>query len=252
MPLVVWRNWLQIARERWWPRVEFRELLAVLFVVGAVWSFVELAELIEAGSTQRFDESIVDSLRRPDQRSKPRGPDWLLEVGRDLTALGGPTVLTLVTVATAGYLLLIRKRYAMVLMLLAVISGVVLSTLLKDFFGRERPAGGSALTTVMSYSFPSGHSLLSAIVYLVLGTMLASTESRRAIRVYFMTVALLLTLVVGVSRVLMLVHYPTDVLGGWTAGLAWAVVWWLIACALQHRGAIEPPGNATPAAQSGG
>ena len=107
-------------------------------------------------------------------------------------------------------------------MLLAIVSGVLLSTALKHLFDRDRPPGGSDLASVMTSSFPSGHSMLSAVVYLVLGTMLARTESRRAIRVYIMALAILLTLIVGLSRVFMLVHYPTDVLGGWTAGLGWA------------------------------
>lgn len=81
--------------------------------------------------------------------------------------------------------------------------------------------------------------MLSAIVYLVLGSMLARLESHRALKIYFMVVAVLLTFLVGLSRVYLGVHYPTDVLAGWTAGLAWALVWWLIVRFLQHRGRVE-------------
>jgi len=234
-------NSLQPLRRFTQYRPELSVLLAVLAIVGSAWLFVALGDWVSDGESQSFDAWVNNSLRRPDEPSRPRGPQWLLEVGRDITALGGPVVLTIITLATAGYLLLARKSHAMLLMLLAIVSGVLLSTALKEYFGRERPAGGSDLVSVMTYSFPSGHSMLSAIVYLVLGTMLARSESRRAIRAYFMSLAVLLTLLVGLSRIFMLVHYPTDVLGGWTAGLAWALIWWLIARYLQQRGDVEPP-----------
>ncbi len=144
------------------------------------------------------------------------------------------------TLAAAGYLALLGKRGAMLLMLLAVISGVLVSSTLKGFFERPRPAVGSDLAQVFTSSFPSGHSMLSAVVYLVLGTMLARMERRRRIKAYFITVAVLLTTIVGLSRVYLGVHYPSDVLGGWTAGLAWAIVWWFIARRCERRRITEP------------
>ena len=125
-------------------------------------------------------------------------------------------------------------------MLLAVISGAAASGALKRFFERPRPAVGSDLAEVFTSSFPSGHSMLSAIVYLVLGTMLARMERRRQIKAYFIVVAVLLTTGVGLSRIYLGVHYPTDVLGGWSAGLAWAIVWWFIARYFERRGISEP------------
>ena len=170
----------------------------------------------------------------------PLGPRWLVEAGRDVTALGGVTVLTLMTVAAAGYLALDGKRGAMLLMLSAVVSGAAASGSLKWLFERPRPAVGSDLAEVFTSSFPSGHSMLSAVVYLVLGTMLARMERRRAIRIYFITVAALLTTLVGLSRIYLGVHYPSDVVGGWSAGLAWAIVWWFVARYFERRGISEP------------
>lgn len=214
-------------------------LVAVTVLVASTWIFVEIAQRVRSGDTVGFDEWAVQSLRRPDNPRLPRGPQWTVEMGRDFTALGGVAVLSLMTFAAAVYLLLQRKSHAVALMLLAIVSGVVLSTLLKYYFARPRPGVGSDLTQVITSSFPSGHSMLSAIVYLVLGAMLARLESRWLLKIYFVVIAMLLTFIVGASRVYLGVHYPTDVLAGWTAGLAWALVWWLIARYLQTRGAIE-------------
>ena len=211
-------------------------LAALLALCGLTWGFVELAELVHRGATQAFDEQIVSAWRNPDNPRLPLGPRWLVEAGRDVSALGGVTVLTLMTIAATGYLALLGRRGALALMLLAVVSGSLVSTGLKWCFERPRPAVGSDLAEVFTSSFPSGHSLLSAVVYLVLGTMLARTERRRAIKIYFITVAVLLTTLVGLSRVYLGVHYPSDVLAGWTAGLAWALVWWFVARWCERRG----------------
>ena len=228
----MWQTWSRPA--------ELTVLLGVLAIVAMTWVFIKLADEVVDGETNAFDLRLLEALRDPDNPRLPRGPVWLREAGRDITALGSGTVLTLLTLAVAVYLLLQRLYRAMWLMLLAVGSGAVLSTLLKQFFARPRPEAGSDLTTVISYSFPSGHSMLSAVVYLTLGTMLAQMEKRWALKLYFLLTAMLLTVLVGLSRIYLGVHYPTDVLAGWSAGLAWAILWWLIARTLQRRGSIEP------------
>jgi len=191
------------------------------------------------GDTQHFDEWAIRSLRRADDPATPIGPGWLHEVGRDATALGGMFVLTMVTLAVGGYLAIVRKFHAMLLVLGTTFGGLVLSTILKNSFNRQRPSIVPHLSTVYTSSFPSGHSMLSAIVYLTLGVMLSRLVPNRAAKIYFLLVAMGLTLLVGVSRVYMGVHYPTDVLAGWTAGCVWATICYLIARALQKRGKVE-------------
>ena len=214
-------------------------LVAVLLIVGGTWVFIELADEVREGDTQRFDDWAVRAMRRADDPSRPIGPHWLPEVGRDLTALGGVAVLSLTTAFVAGYLLIVRKYHAMWLVLAATLGGLLISTLLKHLIDRARPDLVPHLSHVYTSSFPSGHSMLSAVVYLTLGALLTRLASERRVKLYFLAAALLLTFLVGVSRVYMGVHYPTDVLAGWTAGLVWALLCWLVARYLQHRGAVE-------------
>src|SRR5688572_18982862 len=232
-----------------WHWLRNHENLIVLFVafliVGGVWAFVEIASEVVEGDTEVFDEWAVTALRMPNPDPPPEkppqvpiGPKWLREVGRDMTALGGVAVVFAVTFAVAAYLAMIRKYHAMWLVLVATLGGLTVSTVLKELFDRPRP-DVDHFSYVYTSSFPSGHSMISAVVYLTLGSLLARLVEQRLVKVYVILVALLLTLLVGVSRVYMGVHYPTDVLAGWTAGLAWAMLCWLVARYLQKRGTVE-------------
>lgn len=214
-------------------------LVACLIVVAGPLAFIQLTDEVKEGATQRFDDWAVRALRRPDAPEIPIGPTWLHEVGRDLTALGGVMVLTLVTFAVAGYLLIIRKYHAMWLVLITTFGGLAISSILKHLIARDRPALVPHLSQVYTSSFPSGHSMLSAVVYLTLGSLLARLAPNFAVKLYFLAIALMLTFLVGMSRIYMGVHYPTDVLAGWTAGLVWACLCWLAARWLQRRGAVE-------------
>jgi undecaprenyl-diphosphatase len=224
---------------RWLGNASPLVLAAVLVVVVASWAFIRIADEVHEGETQHFDDWAIRALRRPNDPAELRGPKWMHEVARDITALGGVTVLLLVTAAVVGYLIIDEKQRGVWLVLTATLGGLGLSTLLKDFFARPRPSGVPHLSSVYTSSFPSGHSMLSAVVYLTLGSLLARLVPQRALKFYFVFVALVLTFLIGVSRVYMGVHYPTDVLAGWAAGLVWALLCWLVARYLQRRGAVE-------------
>jgi len=235
-----WRRLPWLARVfDWIGGHELPVLLAALGMVVGVWGFIEVADEVTEGDSQQFDEWAIRALRQPDDLEKTIGPPWLEEVGRDLTALGGMTVLALVIAAIAGFLWLRRLYGAMWLVLAATLGGWILSTALKLSFARDRPTVVPHLSLVHTSSFPSGHSMLSAVVYLTLGTLLARVVHERSLKAYCLIVALSITVLVGVSRVYLGVHYPSDVLAGWVAGMSWALLCWLIARYLQRRGKVE-------------
>jgi undecaprenyl-diphosphatase len=200
---------------------------------------VAIARGVTGQRVESFDEHFIRSLRQPDDPSVPKGPHRLEDVMRDLTALGNASVLILFVLGVAGFLYVRRQHKALALLFAATLSGRLLNELLKALFDRPRPAAALWLTHVQSPSFPSGHAMDSAVVYLTLAAMLARLVKPLALKLCVLGLAALLSFLVGVSRVYLGVHYPTDVLAGWTAGLAWAVLCWLVASYLQKRGSVE-------------
>jgi undecaprenyl-diphosphatase len=218
---------------QWLGGRDYLVLVAVLLIVAGSWGFIKLLDEVREGATQKFDDRAIRFV------GDHAGPQWLQETGRDITALGGFTVLILVTAAVTGFLLLKRKDRAAAFLLGATIGGIIVSGTLKHFVDRPRPELVAHRSYVYTTSFPSGHSMLSAVVYLTLGSLLARYTKNRKLRLYFLFVALTLVFLVGISRVYMAVHWPTDVLAGWTAGCVWALLCWTVARILQRRGAVE-------------
>lgn len=220
--------------------VELGSLLFLAAIVLAIWGFAELADEVVEGATQGLDQDVLLMLRTPGDLSEPLGPPWLQEMGRDLTALGGVIVLTLTTLAVAGFFLL-RGAYGSMLYLLgAVGGGILLSSVAKEFFDRARPDLVPHGSIVHTASFPSGHSMMAAVAYLTLGVLIARVLPQRRLKVYVLAVAALVTILVGISRVYLGVHWPTDVLAGWLAGAGWALICLLGARLLARRGHVEP------------
>jgi undecaprenyl-diphosphatase len=213
--------------------------VAALLVVLGVVAFIALLDEVREGDSMNFDNRVLRSLRKPDDPAKLVGPWWVHSVVRDVTALGSGVVLLMVVGAVLGFLIMIRRYHMMWLVLVATIGATAINETIKGIVDRPRPTVVPRLTEVTNESFPSGHSAMSAAVYLTLGGLLAQTVSRRRIKLYFVFVAMTVTFLVGISRIALGVHYPTDVLAGWATGLVWALLCWLVARYLQRRGAIE-------------
>ncbi len=224
---------------RFWERMEFSVLLAGIIVAGGLWGFVELTEVARDTATHAFDTEILLFFREAGRPNDPIGPLWMEEAVRDVTALGSMIVLVMVTAVTIFYLLLVRRWRSALLVLVTVGGGQILSSVLKLGIDRPRPDLVSHLAQVQTLSFPSGHAMMAAVTYLTLGTMLAGIVPGRATKIYVLGVAVLVTLMVGVSRLYLGVHWPSDVLAGWCAGFAWAMLCWLVARRLLRRGEPE-------------
>ncbi|MHB1556866.1 MAG: phosphatase PAP2 family protein [Isosphaeraceae bacterium] len=204
-------------------------LVAALVVVSGAWGFIELADEVQDGETRAIDEWLLRSFRNPDDPSDPIGPVWFEESVRDLTALGSSIVVGLVVAAVLGLLLSVRSYRDACLVLGSTVGGQILCVVLKRYFARPRPTLVPGLARVHLSSFPSGHSMLAVVAYLTLGAILAESVPGVRLKLYILSVAMVLAFLVGMSRIYLGVHYPTDVLAGWCAGLSWAVLCWLVA-----------------------
>ncbi len=222
----------------WLGGHELGILLAVAGITGGIWMFAMIADEVKEGGTQSIDRKLLLAMRHPGDLS-PLGPPAVQEAARDVTALGSIVVLGLITFITCTFLALDGKGRMSLFLLISVVSGLIAGVLLKDLFHRPRPDIVPHAAYVATASFPSGHSMMSALTYLTLGALLARSHERRRIKAFFLLLAAMLTLMVGVSRVYLGVHWPTDVLAGWTAGAVWALLSWLVARQLQSRHNIE-------------
>lgn len=196
--------------------------------LGFCYIFVALADEITEGETQQLDERVLLWLRRADDLAVPIGPAWLKGTMLDITSLGGPICLGIFSAALVGLLLIEGQRRVAWLSMLAIGGGAVMSFVLKEIFARPRPSIVPHLREVTNTSFPSGHALSAAIVYLTIGVMLAKAMRGKWAKAYCMFWGALLALLVGLSRIYLGVHYPSDVLGGWIAGLGWASACWIV------------------------
>jgi undecaprenyl-diphosphatase len=226
---------------RWIPRrwPELSVLLLLIGLAGGIWLFMVLADEVAEGETHVLDKAILMAFRDPVDPLRPLGPRWLTEAMRDLTAVGSFLVLGFLTLAATGYLCFRRLFGLSALVLAAAAGGMALSAGLKSLFERQRPDLIPHDMALYTSSFPSQHSMMAAIVYLTLAALLARTQPSRALRVYLLLLAVGLSVGIGFSRVYLGVHWPSDVLAGWSAGAAWATFCWLVARRLHLHGDVE-------------
>lgn len=219
----------------------------IVFLIVAIGAFVflKLGSEVMEGDQFALDRLILQGLRQGTNLAIPVGPAWLQTTMIDVTSLGGVTILTLLTVIITGYLMALRRISTALFLLLAIAGGALASRLLKSGYARSRPDLVAHLVEVHTTSFPSGHAMNSAITYLALGALLARAEKDWRVRIYIITVAILLTLTIGTSRVYLGVHWPSDVLAGWCVGASWAATCSLLARTLQRNRKIEAPQSAT-------
>ena len=199
-----------------------------LMCVSALLFFAFVALEVASGGGRRLDSAILIALRTPGDLSKPIGPGWMLQSAIDLSALGGFTFIWLFTAATTGFLALVKRWAALGIFLAAIVGASVLNALFKFSFHRDRPQVVPHLAEVSNASFPSGHAMISAATYMTVGALLAHTQPSRSVRIYLLSLAAALSVLIGLSRLYLGVHWPSDVLAGWAFGSAWALLFWIV------------------------
>ena len=230
------------AAVRWlWP------VLAVL-AAGGLGLVATIIDAIAHGGTFRLDDTLLLALRRPGHLDQPIGPAWLLQSATDLSALGGFTLQWLLGGATLLFLLLARRRAEAAWLAASAVGASVLNASLKSMLHRPRPELVPHLAQVSNASFPSGHAMISAAIYFTIGLMLSETQTQRSARIFVMMVCSLLVLLIGVSRIYLGVHWPTDVLAGWCLGSLWALAVFGLNRTLRARSAAGRQRSVAPTA----
>jgi len=213
--------------------LEVSILGAVAAVTSGLWLFFEVAERPE------IDAAILMAFRAPGEPDQPVGPEWLRETMRDLSGLGSPEVLCLLVAVVVIFLLLAARRRMALFIAFTALGGGLASVVLKAGFNRPRPDLVPHATFEYGSSFPSGHAMLSAVVYLTFGVLIAQVTPGRCLKIYIMGIAAALPVLIGISRVYLGAHWPSDVLAGWAAGAAWAFGCWLLARVFNLEGAKQ-------------
>jgi undecaprenyl-diphosphatase len=216
-------------------RNELGAVLALMVAAGGLLIFLHVAEEMAEGETRAFDLAVLQALRLPGDPNSLIGPKWLHVAATDITALGSVTVLGLIVALAVVFLASLRRWSEALVVLVGAGGGVAISQGLKQAFGRERPELIYRAVEASNPSFPSGHAMLSAVVFLSLGALAARFSDRRRIKTLALSAGVLLSLLVGASRIYLGVHWTSDVLGGWSLGAAWAMACWMAAWAWERR-----------------
>ena len=233
---------LNVQSARWlWPVLLLAGLSALAFAVL-------LVDKIAKGKALKLDTSLLLALRRPGHLDTPIGPAWVEQSAIDLSALGGFTLQWLLGGAAIGFLLYIRKRAEAAWLAGSIIGASVLNAVFKLSLNRPRPELVTHLAKVSNASFPSGHAMISAAIYLTVGAMLAETQRRVSAKAYLMGLAGVLVLLIGASRIYLGVHWPSDVMAGWCFGSVWALLVFAANRALRRRAAARKIFAAEPLA----
>lgn len=233
-------NRVTLARLIRFARAEVAALAALLVVTLGIMTFVEVADDMTEADGMAFDQAVLHWMQPA--AGDPRGPWWLKEAAADLTSLGGISVLGLFALIAFAFLLIQRKHLSALLLVVGLAGGVALSEGLKALFERARPPAAFQAVETLNASFPSGHALLSTVFYLTLGVMLTRAFPKRRLKAFVLGAAMVIALLIGLTRVYLGAHWASDVMAGWCAGAAWAMALWLVAYAVQRRQATHADG----------
>lgn len=213
--------------------IERRVVFAFTLICALVWLLAKLASEVLEGDATGMDLWIMQALRHGDKT--PIGPAVLVDIARDITALGSAIVLSLFVIVAAAGLLLARRKFMACAVVASSVSGIGADLLMKSMIARGRPDVSYRLVEASGMSFPSGHTMMSSVIYLTLAILVAKASRDVRFKLFVVGVAMTLATLVGLSRIYLGVHWFSDVLGGWVAGALWALACWLVVDRWGHR-----------------
>lgn len=217
-------------------KTEIGLVVPLLLGAAGLALFAGIADGVASGDKQGFDWSILSWMHPyADEPARMRGPWWLHEAAMDITALGGISVLIVFGLIFGFFLLVHGKKLSALLLAVGLAGGVALSEGLKVMFDRPRPPAEYQAVETLNASFPSGHALLATVFYLTIGVMLTRAYPRARMKAYAMAWAVVVVLLIGLTRIYLAAHWATDVLAGWGIGAFWAVLLWLFAYVIERR-----------------
>jgi undecaprenyl-diphosphatase len=207
-------------------RRDVRHLVIVGLIAALLTAAAVLASEVLEQETSGFDNAILQAMR--DSHGAPVGPPWFQRAILDLSTLGSTALVSCLVVVFCAFLVLSRRRRHALLLAVCGLGTAIAVGVLKAIIGRARPDIIAALDTPGGSSFPSGHTLTASAIYPLLAFLLADLMPERRQKIVTYMVAGMVAFVVGCSRVYLGVHYPTDVIAGWSLGLAWALACGLV------------------------
>lgn len=215
-------------------------VLAIGLLAGAIYVFLQIADEVSENEIEEFDRFLFLLFRNPADQNDPLGPPWFEEAVAEITTLGGYPVLVILVGSVFGFLMVARRYKTAGYVLVSVLLGTVVSQLLKMLYDRPRPDLVDHLVGIHTASFPSGHATMSTVVYLTLAALIVPIVPSPRVRIYVLSVAILIAILVGLSRIYLGVHWPSDVAAGWALGIAWAsLVWFVVSLLRVYRGRKE-------------
>ena len=222
------------------PRRGWRHGALLVGAAGAT-AFLSIVALVTAGATRAFDERLLLALRNPLDPADPLGPPWFEETARDVTALGSNGVLALLVLPAVAFLVAARRRTEAALLTAVFVGALLLESVAKHLLAHPRPDLVPHAARVFTASLPSGHATMAAAVYLTAGALLARAVPGRRLGAGLVAVGACLVLLIGLSRVYLGLHWPTDVAAGWALGAGWAALCWAVAGVSDARAAVGLP-----------
>lgn len=233
-PLIAAFRWVGGHVRGFYAAVGVFLLIGLFVVLGAAGLFALLAWRVRAGDTQSFDEAVLLWMNS-------HATPWLDVAALEVTTLGAGVVLWMLVAVASAFLWVNRHHYSVFLLWIAVLGGGLLNSTLKSLFERPRPELFPWRTPhVGQSSFPSGHSMGAMAAYATLAYLIARLEPTPILRHLTFAVAAVVVLLIGMSRMYLGVHYPSDVIGGFIIGLAWAALCALTIEAIQYFRGRKP------------